>query len=417
MINMVKKVLEKMKFSRNTGPKIASVFCAVLLWFYVVDVENPEMVKTFRDVKIDILNENLLVERDLVFMNDEDFFADVTIIGRRNSVIKFREDRIKLSVDLRALQKGETTVQVDVNLGTESIKIEKISVSEVDVIIDRIVEVEKMVKVKVEGDVPDDFTHESLVATPMQLTVSGPEKYVNRVAWIEGLLDITNKREGIEEEINVLPVDADGNVLDNVQLSSNAVSVEIAVYRLKMVDVAKQIVGIPADGYRLVNAEIAPMKVRIKGDDQSIQDVTELQTQAIDINGLDASKKIAANFIMPDGVELIDPAMSVMVDLTIEKIKRKQMLYFDSEIIFENKGENLELAIVSEDQMHTVNVEGIESHVDEIIKTDVRIRADLNGLEAGIHEVPVRYFANGKFDSVVFTPDVIKIELTEKTVQ
>lgn len=65
---------------RNTMIKVVSLLFGVLLWSYVLNVENPLREKTIRDVEVTFINEDLLTRNGLIVRGDkEELLKNVTV--------------------------------------------------------------------------------------------------------------------------------------------------------------------------------------------------------------------------------------------------------------------------------------------------------------------------------------------------
>ena len=69
----------KNKLKDNLAIKIISVCAAIVLWFYIQMVQNPEIDYTFKNMRVSVMNSSLLEERNLVVIDDIDFKADITV--------------------------------------------------------------------------------------------------------------------------------------------------------------------------------------------------------------------------------------------------------------------------------------------------------------------------------------------------
>ena len=57
----------KEKLLNNAGIKIISVLFAIMLWLLVVNTEDPIVTRDFKDIKVQVINEEEISEIDKVY--------------------------------------------------------------------------------------------------------------------------------------------------------------------------------------------------------------------------------------------------------------------------------------------------------------------------------------------------------------
>ena len=96
--------MKKTKLTRNFTLKIMSVFIGFLIWFIVVNVDNPVSSKsiTIPGDKVELLNTAYVDSANMMCLQDDD--PDpirVTITGERRLLAKITQASISLSADLQ----------------------------------------------------------------------------------------------------------------------------------------------------------------------------------------------------------------------------------------------------------------------------------------------------------------------------
>ncbi|MDU7905431.1 MAG: hypothetical protein E7J33_07725, partial [Peptostreptococcaceae bacterium] len=67
------------KLKNNTKIKLISLLSALVLWLYVMTVEDPVETRTFSDIPITITNISMLEDRGLTIYPKEELLADIAI--------------------------------------------------------------------------------------------------------------------------------------------------------------------------------------------------------------------------------------------------------------------------------------------------------------------------------------------------
>ena len=94
----------KQKLTHNLNLKVLAVLFSIIIWIVVVNIDDPIKSVQFNDVTIDVLNKQLLTEKNLVgdIVSGQET-VDVTVSGRRSVIEDLSKDNISVSVDCKEL--------------------------------------------------------------------------------------------------------------------------------------------------------------------------------------------------------------------------------------------------------------------------------------------------------------------------
>lgn len=163
------KILQSIR--HNGGLKIAAAIGAVALWYAITEATSFEA--KVQGVKLDVLLDPgwAVLDRSV----DE---VEVSFRGSPSDIRYLARDQVHMEIDLR----GKTeTGSTDVPLGPRKVRapggVRAISVdpSEITLSLDREGSREAMVKADIVGSLPEGYEVESVVCTPAQVRVQGPE--------------------------------------------------------------------------------------------------------------------------------------------------------------------------------------------------------------------------------------------------
>ena len=73
--------------------KIISVVFAFLLWMFVINTDNPVIKKTFSDVPVDMLNEQVLDDLNQTYKIESGDTVSFTVKGKKDIVDRLRFPR------------------------------------------------------------------------------------------------------------------------------------------------------------------------------------------------------------------------------------------------------------------------------------------------------------------------------------
>ena len=152
---------------------------------------------------------------------------------------------------------------------------------------------------------------------------------------------------------------------------------ELAGFAEKPVTV--NFVGEPAPGYRLLDVKVEPSSVQVTGSPAQIDEL-RVQTESVDISGLDESESRRVTLDLPNGVEMVE-VQPVVVTVEIEPILSSDVVRRPVEV--RALGEDLE-AVIDPEEIR-VFLFGPLPVLDSLAEEDVRVTVDLLNLVTGTH--------------------------------
>ena len=132
----------------NLSLKIISVIVAIILWLYAVSELNPETTKPIYDIPVEIINMDVLNEKNLTLAEEPEKSITVRIRGLANDIRKVNTSTLKAVLDLSEIDwTGSQMVTLDIEgLLPREVKLDKIP--EIPVTINKITR--KLIPVVVE---------------------------------------------------------------------------------------------------------------------------------------------------------------------------------------------------------------------------------------------------------------------------
>ena len=105
MLAKIREYYSKTRISKNTAPKLLSIFAAVVFWLYVMNQVNPEIIRDLENIPVKLIGVDELKSQGFEIMGETDFMVDVKVKGRRNEVLSVASDNIEIIADLRGYDK------------------------------------------------------------------------------------------------------------------------------------------------------------------------------------------------------------------------------------------------------------------------------------------------------------------------
>ena len=155
--------------SKDWMLRIASLFLAVVLWYYV---GGEDRVDKSVMVPIEIIN----LPRDLVISNQFKKEIEVTVSGPRSLILDMSNRAITRQVDLSAAVPGTMVIENDNQHipVPRGITVQRVQPSSVILSLDKLIQKEFPVTAKTSGFVEEGYYLKSLKTDPDVITITGP---------------------------------------------------------------------------------------------------------------------------------------------------------------------------------------------------------------------------------------------------
>lgn len=394
--------------------KIFALVIAVVLWSNVMEKENPDKIVTFRNIAVEYTNIGALEKNRLVIMDPKEITVTVEVTGSTKDMADFLKESIKASVDLAGYREGQAKVPVLVNLDQMSNKysISKTSPKEILFTFDEMITIGKPVTIRTIGGLGENYVLGDISTKSQQILLKGPRSYVNEVAEIIALVDLTGRQES--DKLKSVPLrllDDKGNDVVGVTNEPNFVDIDVPVFRTITLPIELQ-TEIP-DNYEISQITIKPNKIALKGD-KNIVNLTSIPTKPVDIDILMDGIDVPVELNLPSNVSLLNPNEKVTIRLNVVEAFTKTFTYKLDELEIRNLNPDFIIDKDSFTEDIDITLKGGKDIIESLAKEDISLYLNLNLYEAGTYEVYIGVDTASGIAVREVTPQPIEITITIK---
>lgn len=385
----------KKKLTNNLFLRIVSVVAAFLFWLVIINITDPTTSRTFFDIPVQILNENVITSANQVYEIEDGDTVRVTVKGKRSFVENLTEKDFTATADLSELSKVNA-VNVVVKLNKESTSSVELDWHNAVLKVNLEKRVTKKFKVEVdyEGELSENYVLGEMVAKPNIVEVSCGESKFKKIDHVGVMVSLNGESEDFESEYSPILYDANGDALEdtNVTFSKDRIQVSTEVLETKEVPVHVTTTGTPAEGYRLVQTDYKPERVRVYGKQSELEKLNAIKIQVhIDGEKKDVEREIALSDYLAEGLSLVGDIETLSVRCEIEKDGQRVMTLTPGDIAVKNLPSNITMNFDSEIQKYEVQVQGEEALLANVNIADLGAYVDLAGLSEGSHTLDLQY--------------------------
>lgn len=388
--------------------KIFALLIAIILWTYVMSEVDPRISENF-NVEVRFLNESSLERQGLVVLEPENATVRVRVSGRRSEIIKIKESDILAQVDLSGYSEGKVKVPVYVQ-APGSVTIDDYSPREILITFDRIITREMPVTVETTGQVPEGVVLGTPEVKPQYVAIEGPRTWLNSVWKVIATVDVSQSTNDINVTRPIRIVDDEGNEVRGIYSNINVVDISIPLYNVKTVPIELRTENQLPESYEIVDITIIPSTVSIIGKKDVLQNINQINTQAVDILELMNNENVTVDLDIPEGVRLAEGEGQVTVTLNVEDIITKTLNFTLENVNILNLSPGLSIAEESMNKTFSITIKGRRSIVEALEAEDIELILDLQGLGEGSHNVEITV-KEEEFILLTISPESIQVDL------
>ena len=415
---MMKKLQELL--CKDLGWKLLSIAIATILWFMVINIDQPIGTRDYSR-PLSVRNIEVLTDRRLTVGNLEELKntkITVKVKAQRTALDRLSQNPewITAAVDLSELSyavNGDViALPVTVSVqGGNTYGISSKSPAVVEVAVETMVSKELPVEVYLNGDLDDGTYLSEPLLSAETVMVTGPSTLVNRVTSVRAAVDTANIKENPDIMATLTCYNAAGMIVKGVFTDPEEIMVSYALHDMKQVPLQVEITGTPATGYQVGNIYCRPQYAALIGSAEALERIISLQLDSINVSGLTTSITRTFHLMdyLPEGITLMDESGKSTVEVTVEisEQSQKQLTLPASDLKIMGQ-ENGKEYILHGDAYVTLSGDG--PALESIQADDLQGSINVNGLSAGDHKVMIHASLP---DGFLMNPSYITVTVKE----
>lgn len=395
----------KNRLKNNTKIKLISLLSALVLWLYVMTVEDPVETRTFSDIPVTITNMSVLEERGLTIYPKEELLADISIRANLSSLRPINRDNIYIYGRLDDPKEGKNVVYLQANL-PERVNKYDIKPNVITLDLEKVVNEKRSISVDVEGE--PKINIDNIETNKKTVDVSGPRTLVNKVTSIKATLDASDKYKDFSTKLKLVPVDANGDAVKGVKLDDNFVVATVKFLQEKVVPVKLVFDDSVSNQSNLENYSINPKDITIEGKKEALDNINGINTKPITANDLKSNNSIDVALDIPKDIKIKNNISSIK--LNINKNITSEFLISKSDIEIVSKesetGKEVDLSKIPENIKITVSY---SDEIKDLSQKDIQLYIDMADTSQGEGKYPIKYKSKYDFKDVQIEPKIVEI--------
>ena len=304
MINRINSI-----FRRNLPAKILAICVAVILWVVVMNDQNPAIEGSF-NVPLAVVNS----PEGYKITKSEDS-VKIKVRGPRSLFVTATADDFRAYVDLDGAQDGKQDCKVQTAL-PQGFELVEVAPETVSFDLDKIIQKQMRAEVIVTGASAPGTTVAKVTQTSPVVTIEGPQSAVESVVRVVGYVGLSGNQNDFDLQVPLAALNADGREVQGVKVVPASMEVSVQLARgltKKIVTIHPVFKGSLPSGLTLGDVRTDPMKIEIAGEAKTLEGVSAVDTEEIDLSSLTESKKFTVKLHLPSGVTVTNPEVNVSI--------------------------------------------------------------------------------------------------------
>jgi YbbR domain-containing protein len=403
-------------FKKDMKAKIISILIAIFAWLFVTNAMNPFVSRTVYNIPVTFINEDYLEENNYTLKNTIRNYIDVTIRGRREAVDKVSASDFVASLDFSQITSANNKRLVipEPECLVKDVTVESYTPSAIDIQLAR--NKTGTFKVELEPSITMKPGYVLLNTTLSQETIQiwGEETIIDSVGAIKAKLELKDVDRDMTSQVQCNVYNKAGKEIASL---SKDLKVNVKVDVAKEVPVALVTRGRLAADYVETLRVIDPVKVLVTGSVEDLEQLKEIKTEQVDIDGLESNFSVSVPLVVPEGVKLINSPAEITVNISVEKLAVRTIEFGSDDINILNANNDGTLVYEILTNRLLLQFKGRQAEVDAIRIADLRPAVDVSGLGEGTHRLKLNIKAPNQAKLVQQVYAEVKISKTPEVVK
>ncbi|NLE26001.1 MAG: hypothetical protein GX625_11800 [Clostridiaceae bacterium] len=376
-------------FEKDLVVKIVSILTAILIWFVVLDSENPFEERTIAvplTNNVDVLQSNnfQIVGTQLPTS------VDVKIKGRKDKVSKVTANDFIVNIDLSEIAaSGRRNINIDAPeyLGDQDIIILGMNPTSVNLNFERVVGKQYPVEVEFTGSLPSGYELINLRVEPSNVILEEKESSISKVSKVVAYVNLEEADDNKEIVMRGTVLDNDGQTLRQFE---GKVPVIVSFNLARKVPIIATTKGNPLNDYYLKEIKYSLSNVRVIGSKGVLDGIKSITAEPIDITDKSETFIVPLTTKLPKGAVLLaEDAERLTAEVVIEKFISRNINMSPGyvSIYHEDTGGTMSYRVTND--VIPITIKGKSADVNAIKAGDIKLSINVVDLLPGEHEVPL----------------------------
>ncbi len=382
---------------------ILAIVVAMVLWLYVINVENPTGTARLGDLPIQLQGEEVLTENGLMVTDLSKDTVTIRLSGKKKTLMKISRKNVTLTLDVSSVTgPGDWTLtsrlNYPANVNTDNVTISHYDDLKVTVTVEP--QTTKTIPVRGEfmGSEAEGYRTGRVTVSPDTLTLTGPEDTLGKISYALAQVEEEELSSTLTVQSPFILMTEEGLPADvaNVTTDVSAVEVTVPVRKVAQVPLTVDLIdggGATGDD---VTCIITPETVTLVAEQEDEELPAYISLGEIDLSDVFDGASYYLPIKIPADAEGWNAPEYASVRLTMQGLTSLQVPVETARIDLENIPAGYTPELVS-DYLY-VWARGPAESLAGLVQEDISVTADLSGCatDGSLQRIPVSIALTGE---------------------
>mgnify|MGYP002517204138 CR=1 FL=1 len=221
------------KLTNNWGLKLIAILFALILWFAVINIDDPVVSETFKNVPVQIMNTEVLTDAGMTYevLDNTSVIESITVYGPRTLVESLSENDIIAKADFNDITVANTVavnVSVD-NRNSSKITNIRSSLDSVKLNIEEAKTKQLVINATTTGKLASGYIVGGIELDQNRIRISGPKSVVSKISTAKVNVDVSDSSSDVATYGTVRLYDKEGTEIISDLIVKGTEKVHISV--------------------------------------------------------------------------------------------------------------------------------------------------------------------------------------------
>ena len=364
---------------------IIAILVAVVLWLYVINVQNPTGNVWIRNIPITVQGEATLESEGLMVTDLSREKVTFKFSGKRKTLMKLSKSNVSATLDVSSIKEiGEWQLNCKAVLpgtvGSDSPSVSEWHNFTVTVTVAKQASKQVSLTGKFDGTVASGYQADPIKLAQTSIQVTGPEEVINRIN--SGVVAVTgeNLKETVNKELPITLLDDLGNPVEDPNIVCTENPIQTTMRVVKVYEIPLSVEFLDGGGATAQDATytITPQTITMSGDEDELSGLTSLSVGRIDLAQVFTGKNYTFPITIPSGAENRSGETEATVNVSIGNLPMKSLS--TNQITCINVPDGYQAVLVSDSLQ--VWVRGRQDLLDGVTPDQISVVVDLSDVHA-----------------------------------
>ena len=296
---------------RNWAAKIIALIVAIVLWFFVMNEQNPAVDSSVTvPLELSNLSEGYTVEHSVDTVK-------LKVRGQRSLFIGATESDFKAYIDLTGITEGKHPLKVQTTLPRG---FDLIAASPETIIfdVDKIVKSDFKVELAFSGSPDTGVTVGAAEPLVKSVRIEGPSMAVGAVSRVVGYVSLGGKSSDFTAPVPLVAVNKEGKEVGDIKMTPDTINVQVSIVKglyKKFVDIKPMAANDLPEGLVLGSITVEPAKIDIFGDQRVVDTLEFVETEPFSLADVTKSTAKEVRLKLPIGITVTNDTILVKIEI------------------------------------------------------------------------------------------------------